>query len=113
MVWQYAAGADDVTAAYCLYLHHLSLAETIEAHLWHAQADPDRTRRLWPSLDHDGNDTSWGPALHAIVQGRAAAPATDAVVGYVSQAMQYVDDLDLPLPPAEFAEHIKELASTT
>jgi hypothetical protein len=26
--WQYAAGAGDDAASYCLYLHHLSLGET-------------------------------------------------------------------------------------
>ncbi|RSO12543.1 hypothetical protein DMH15_40350, partial [Streptomyces sp. WAC 06725] len=37
--WQYAAGAGDTSSAYCLYLHHLSLAEVGEAHWWHAHAD--------------------------------------------------------------------------
>lgn len=35
--WQYAAGADDAPAAFCLYLHHLALGEIGEADWWYAQ----------------------------------------------------------------------------
>nr|WP_260868091.1 hypothetical protein [Streptomyces sp. SAJ15] len=36
--WQFAAGADSVTAAHCLYLHHLQHAEPHLASQWHTQA---------------------------------------------------------------------------
>ena len=36
--WQFAAGAGDGAAAYCLYLHHMTLGEAHEAELWHRQA---------------------------------------------------------------------------
>jgi hypothetical protein len=41
MWWQYAAGADDNIAAYCLYLHHVSLGELHVADRW----------RLWTKVD--------------------------------------------------------------
>ncbi|WP_326615368.1 hypothetical protein OG949_41400 (plasmid) [Streptomyces scopuliridis] len=39
--WQYAAGAGDPAASYCLYLHHRGLGEHGEARWWHKQ-----TRRI-------------------------------------------------------------------
>ncbi|MET9483288.1 hypothetical protein [Streptomyces sp. NPDC006638] len=33
--WQYAAGAGQAAAAYCLYLHHLALGEDVTARWWH------------------------------------------------------------------------------
>ncbi|KUF15250.1 hypothetical protein [Streptomyces silvensis] len=35
--WQYAAGAGDAAASYCLHLHHASLGERDEAVWWRAQ----------------------------------------------------------------------------
>lgn len=35
--WQYAAGAGDNTAGYCLYLHHLARGETLTADWWRSQ----------------------------------------------------------------------------
>lgn len=37
--WQYAAGAGLPAAAYCLYLHHLTLGEDDTANWWHCQID--------------------------------------------------------------------------
>ncbi|MFE7331247.1 hypothetical protein ACFU8W_41300 [Streptomyces sp. NPDC057565] len=37
--WQYAAGAGQAAAAYCLYLHHLALGEKDAADWWHQQTD--------------------------------------------------------------------------
>lgn len=36
--WQFAAGAGNGTAAYCLHLHHLTLGETRDAAYWRGQA---------------------------------------------------------------------------
>ncbi|MFG2823852.1 hypothetical protein ACGFX4_31055 [Kitasatospora sp. NPDC048365] len=36
--WRFAGGADDRTAAFCLYLHHLYRGELREAQLWYEQA---------------------------------------------------------------------------
>lgn len=35
--WQYAAGAGDNTAGYCLYLHHLARGDTLIAEWWRGQ----------------------------------------------------------------------------
>ncbi|MFF2847385.1 RNA polymerase sigma factor [Streptomyces sp. NPDC058001] len=39
--WQFGAGAGEMTAACCLYLHHLSLGEAPEADWWRGQMMPD------------------------------------------------------------------------
>ncbi|SHN38080.1 hypothetical protein SAMN05216499_1609, partial [Actinacidiphila paucisporea] len=45
--WQYAAGADDVAATYCLFLYHLALGEEPEANRWHDQVANRRGSVLW------------------------------------------------------------------
>ncbi|MEV5597020.1 hypothetical protein [Streptomyces sp. NPDC052496] len=112
--WQYAAGAGDTSAAYCLYLHHLSLAEVGEAHWWHAHADPDRPARSRPPADAYDLFVSWAITLE-VARDSGTPPPPAAVVGYVSRAIQFTDnpDLDLPLPPAGFAERIEQLTTTT
>ncbi|MFF3751715.1 hypothetical protein ACFYYH_14835 [Streptomyces sp. NPDC002018] len=47
--WQYAAGAGDPAASYCLYLHHLSLGERGEARWWHTQTRHVQTAPQPPS----------------------------------------------------------------
>ncbi|MFK0181648.1 hypothetical protein ACIQVR_37455 [Streptomyces xanthochromogenes] len=37
--WEYAAGAGQSAAAYCLYLHHLALGDRDAAAWWHRQTD--------------------------------------------------------------------------
>ncbi|MFJ3720839.1 hypothetical protein [Streptomyces sp. NPDC090057] len=37
--WQYAAGAGQPAAAYCLSLHHLAVGEDAPASWWHQQTD--------------------------------------------------------------------------
>ncbi|GHB72103.1 hypothetical protein GCM10010377_73370 [Streptomyces viridiviolaceus] len=36
--WQYAAGAGQAAAAYCVYLHHLALGERNTAEWWHRRS---------------------------------------------------------------------------
>ncbi|MEV0411448.1 hypothetical protein AB0I68_11760 [Streptomyces sp. NPDC050448] len=43
--WQYAAGAGDSIASYCLYLHHLALGENHEAVWWRRQTTPSAIRQ--------------------------------------------------------------------
>jgi hypothetical protein len=76
--WQYAAGAGQAAAAYCLYLHHLALGESDTADWWHRQTDdvqpppqpavhntksPER-----PAQEPQSAETScsWNPAQHRI-----------------------------------------------
>ncbi|MEU4212739.1 hypothetical protein AB0F13_22545 [Streptomyces sp. NPDC026206] len=114
--WQYAAGAGDVTAAYCLYLHHLALAEVGEALWWHAQTDPDdrapATAARWADDPYDAAVT-WGITLAAEERAGCGVPpaAAAAVVGYVPTAVEYVEEVDLPLPTDGFAERIEELTT--
>ncbi|ONK12706.1 hypothetical protein [Streptomyces sp. MP131-18] len=112
--WQFAAGAGDGAAAYCLYLHHLILGETWEAALWHRQADPDRDPE---TADEEREDGSC-PALVLRVLARLCGDracltaAAAAVVHYVPDAVQFVDEIELPLPAADFAQRIEELTAT-
>ncbi len=103
--WQFAAGAEDLAAAYCLFLHHLALGEDSAAKLWLAQAatpDPEEgtvaaALRILRLLKKDHLATS--------------DPVT-AVLACMPVALTYVDeDLDLPLPQPDFSDRIRRLAT--
>ncbi|MET8012850.1 hypothetical protein ABZU86_13610 [Streptomyces sp. NPDC005271] len=112
--WQFAAGAGNTTAAYCLYLHHLALGEGPEADWWHQQMVPNR-HTLAPAehevLMHCMDLGVEGQEPTATVRLTVLPEAAEAVVRYVPTAIEYVDDVDLPLPTAGFAAHIEELAA--
>ncbi|MDX2696782.1 hypothetical protein, partial [Streptomyces ipomoeae] len=118
--WQYAAGAGDSAATYCLYLHHMAHGEEPEAEWWHTQAaagavgdrgrsaagpqDLAATLRVLRGLKETGE-----PALALA----ARAAQVGAVLNYVPAAVSYVDDdLDLPLPDADFADRITSLTAS-
>lgn len=111
--WQFAAGAGDTMAACCLVLYHLSLGEIWEAHWWCRQADPAYTRcceeRVWIS---EIRRAALHRALETAEEATGVTDAAAAVVGYVPTAIEYVDDVDLPLPTAGFAERIEELTAS-
>ncbi|WP_059010321.1 hypothetical protein [Streptomyces specialis] len=116
--WQYAAGAGDAAAAYCLYLHHLTLGERWEAELWHRQSDrPGRDVRGGRHDEPTAGDGS-SPALVlrvlTLLRGDSAylTEAAAAVVHYVPDAVQFVDEIELPLPAADFVKRIEELTAT-
>lgn len=110
--WQFAAGAGDAAAAYCLYLHHLALGEAWEAELWRRQADPDH------GAADDGSDgSSPGLVLRVLTRlrgdgGAFLTAAATAVIHYVPEAVNFVDEIELPLPEAGFAQRIEELTAT-
>ncbi|MFD0417624.1 hypothetical protein [Streptomyces sp. NPDC127108] len=133
--WQYAAGAGDTAASYCLYLHHLSLGERGEAAWWQQQtpsaALPARAADEPGGCPEPGFPLNYPPVrtdrsvpttLRVLsglkVSERAAGPgARPAVVGavmdYVVTAVRYVDpDLELPLPDADFTDHIRVLTAS-
>ncbi|MGK5532743.1 collagen-like triple helix repeat-containing protein [Streptomyces sp. URMC 129] len=140
--WQYAAGAGDAAAAYCLYLHHLAHGERWEAELWHRQAeggDADRPTHRDPDPDPerishvdvavgvavdadtgggtvpaDGSNPGLVLRVLALLRGDRAylTEAAAAVVHYVPDAVQFVDELELPLPAADFVKRIEELTAT-
>ncbi|GGS81576.1 hypothetical protein [Streptomyces badius] len=138
--WQYAAGAGDPAASYCLYLHHRALGEDAPARWWHDQTELLRNA---PSTDHpvtraeaagiepdavpdavsdaldevSTTDESLLPTalrlLEALRAGPAAVPATvGAVIDYAPAAVGYVDDFDLPLTDPDFTDHIRTFIAT-
>ncbi|MFE4540235.1 hypothetical protein ACFRKB_35080 [Streptomyces scopuliridis] len=114
--WQYAAGAGDPTATYCLYLHHRARGEDGQAEWWHVQADV-------PPATHDEGEAAQELAtalrvlswlkMDADARPDEVSRSVSAVLGYVPAALAYVDDdLELPMPiDADFAHRIKALAS--
>ncbi|MER7050102.1 hypothetical protein [Streptomyces jumonjinensis] len=58
--WQYAAGAGQPAAAYCLYLHHLALGETHTARWWHAQTDEVQASETDPQAHQVRTAIYWG-----------------------------------------------------
>jgi hypothetical protein len=116
--WQYAAGAGDSAAALCLYLHHMAHGEKPEADWWQAQTavstechgpsdtgpqDLAATLRVLRSLRETDE------AVSDLV---SRAAQISAVFNYVPAAVSYVDDdLDLPLPDADFPDRITSLIS--
>ncbi|MFD8958714.1 hypothetical protein ACFV0W_17615 [Streptomyces anulatus] len=138
--WQYAAGAGDPAASYCLYLHHRALGEHAPARWWHEQAEllqniPSTDEPVppgeGPGADPDAvpfavtaalnavstTDASLLPTalriLGALKTGPAPVPAVvGAVLDYAPAAVGYVDGLDLPLTDPDFTDHIRTLIAT-
>ncbi|MDT0267185.1 hypothetical protein RM844_12890 [Streptomyces sp. DSM 44915] len=112
--WQFAAGAGDGAAAYCLYLHHMTLGEEWEAELWHRQADPNHHPH--PAADEQLDGSCPGLVLRVLAllhQGEDyLTEAAAAVIHYLPDAVQFVDEIELPLPTPDFARRIEELTAT-
>ncbi|MEV5100044.1 hypothetical protein ACFC5H_28620 [Streptomyces rochei] len=129
--WQYAAGAGQAAAAYCLYLHHLSLGERHTAEWWHRQTDDVQPSPEAPAWD-DGK--SWNPADHQITSAsttqfmrilrhlakqtvRSRPAAVSKLMSYIPAAVTagYLrePDTELPLPGDEFARRINYLLAAT
>lgn len=132
--WQYASGAGDKAASYCLYLHHLSLGENDAAAWWYEQTQTDScpalstpTKRSAPGQkESQGSwtipetvrsvDTSTPTVLRVLRQplhrsGRRRSEVVDALMQYLPTAVAvgYVHDepdVDLPLPGPDFAEQV-------
>ncbi|WP_406388903.1 hypothetical protein [Streptomyces sp. NBC_00887] len=139
--WQYAAGAGDPAASYCLYLHHLALGEHGEADWWHEQTEQiqsalpssDDSTDAEPRIKNDVSDAVTD-ALHAVTTTDASllptalrilgalktesepAPVPEvvgAVLDYVPAAVGPIGDFELPLPAPGFTDHIRTLTKTT
>ncbi|MER6557431.1 hypothetical protein ABT300_06605 [Streptomyces sp. NPDC001027] len=125
--WQYAAGAGQAAAAYCLYLHHLALGEWDTADWWHRQTDEVQPSPEPPARD-DGH--SWNPAEHRITSAstthfmrilrhlaqqtvRSRPAAIGKLMAYIPTAVTagYLrePDTELPLPGDGFARRITSL----
>ncbi|MEV7076603.1 hypothetical protein [Streptomyces sp. NPDC093990] len=121
--WQYAAGAEDTPASYCLYLHHLAHGEPHAAALWQAQAgsyappaDDDTNAEDAPALHAMTPDTSLTTVLRILSHLTRTAPprhspAARAVIEFVASAVAggYTrhPDLEMPLPGDYFAEKLE------
>jgi hypothetical protein len=129
--WQYAAGAGQAAAAYCLYLHHLALGERKTAEWWHQQTDDVQPAPERPAWDDGG---SWNPADHRITSAsttqfmrilrhlakqtvRSRPAAVSKLMAYIPAAVTagYLrePDTELPLPGNEFARRINGLLAAT
>ncbi|MFE3270967.1 hypothetical protein [Streptomyces sp. NPDC059215] len=125
--WQYAAGAGQAAAAYCLYLHHMALGERDTADWWHQQADEVQPPPEPRNVD-DGS--SWNPAEHRLTSAsttefmrilrllakqtvRSRPAAVSRLMAYIPTAVTagYLrePDSELPLPGKEFARRITTL----
>ncbi|EST25035.1 hypothetical protein N566_24675 [Streptomycetaceae bacterium MP113-05] len=108
--WQYAAGAGDSAAAYCLYLHHRALGEDDEADWWRTQARPAQA-----TPDDRQTTTALEVALalrvlRGLKDDRTLPDTLTTLMVYVPAAVAFVDDdLDLPLPDDDFTDRIKTL----
>ncbi|WP_327729213.1 hypothetical protein OG250_24830 [Streptomyces sp. NBC_00487] len=122
--WQYAAGAGDDLASYCLYLHHLILGDTAAAAWWREQTKiatrpaPEPLMAVPDPGVPTTYDASFPTVLRALTHLDRTTPPrrtelVDAVMHYVpgAVALGYVDnpDFELPLPGPDFAEHISIL----
>ncbi|MER6159722.1 hypothetical protein ABT147_29930 [Streptomyces sp. NPDC001868] len=122
--WQYAAGAGDDLASYCLYLHHLILGDTEAAAWWREQTNiatrpaPEPLTAVPDAGVPTAYDASFPTVLRALTHLDRTTPPrrtelVDAVMHYVpgAVALGYVDnpDFELPLPGPDFAEHISIL----
>ncbi|MFF4256335.1 hypothetical protein ACFY1L_34545 [Streptomyces sp. NPDC001663] len=107
--WQYAAGAGDPAASYCLYLHHRALGEDEPADWWHAQ------HAQHTSAEDEDEITTTLRVLRALKPDNSPVPdPVNAVLHYVPAAIAYVDDdLDLPLPDPDFTDRIRALSAPT
>ncbi|MCX4907176.1 hypothetical protein [Streptomyces sp. NBC_00878] len=123
--WQYAAGAGDPTASYCLYLHHRALGEHGAADWWHTQHTQHAQQAQ--HIQHTQTDavaagktgsevaiTTTLRILRALKPDDSPVPEpVNAVLHYVPAAVAYVDDdLDLPLPDPDFTDRIRALTAT-
>jgi hypothetical protein len=127
--WQYAAGAGQAAAAYCLYLHHLAQGEDTTADWWHQQTDD-----VQPAPDNPASATEPGPecapgfnqvhststttilrilrhlAKHTVRPRTAAVThllayiPTAVTIGYLREP-----DMELPLPGPDFARRVRDV----
>ncbi|MFC8841095.1 hypothetical protein ACFT8Q_13430 [Streptomyces griseoincarnatus] len=136
--WQYAAGAGQAAAAYCLYLHHLAQGEGAAADWWHHQTDDVQSPPESPHPDQDDDpkpycDRRWHPANHPVtststttilrILRHLSANTTRSRSAAVLKLMAYIPrvvaagylrepETELPLPGDGFAQHIQELIAT-
>ncbi|GAA2280444.1 hypothetical protein GCM10010145_59620 [Streptomyces ruber] len=125
--WQYAAGAGDPAASYCLHLHHLASGDVYAAAFWQeqtgseAQQDSPATGNDRPTYDLNAN-TSIPTVLHVLsrlasVTRRKHTETTAAVIDFVAAAVASGYDLnpdcEIPTPGEGFAEQLEIIIAAT
>ncbi|MFJ8932069.1 hypothetical protein ACIRLA_36420 [Streptomyces sp. NPDC102364] len=133
--WQYAAGAGQPAAAYCLYLHHLALGEDETAQWWHHQTEdvqPPHASADEPGPPRPQPGPEWQPDSHTLADTTTilrmlrhlARSTTRSRTTAVTDLMSYVPtavatgylrepDMDLPMPGPGFASHVHTLLAST
>ncbi|GGY12002.1 DUF6207 family protein [Streptomyces minutiscleroticus] len=128
--WQYAAGAGDVAACYCLYLHHLARGDTYAAAFWQEQSRSSTQQdALTISTTTDdvpahsvSVDTSLPTLLRILSRLASTTPrehteTADAVISFVTMSVTIGydrnPDWEIPLPGPDFAEHLKMIIAAT
>ncbi|MEV8605562.1 hypothetical protein AB0465_37475 [Streptomyces griseoviridis] len=128
--WQYAGGADDAPASYCLYLQHLACGDPHAAALWQAQADAGLPRESaaaprtggadGPSRRALTADASLSTVLRVLSRLTPAAPrhqpdTARTVIDFVATAVAIGydrhPDLEIPVPGKDFAEQLEAIAA--
>ncbi|MDQ0955852.1 hypothetical protein QFZ24_009861 [Streptomyces phaeochromogenes] len=126
--WQYAAGADDAPASYCLYLQHLARGDTHAAALWQAQArayTPQEAQEEEygedaPAYSMMTADTSLSTVLRILSRLSHAAPrrhtpTARAVIEFVAAAVALGydrhPDFEIPVPGQYFAEQLETIVA--
>ncbi|WP_406447415.1 hypothetical protein OG782_01185 [Streptomyces sp. NBC_00876] len=100
--WQFAAGAGDATAAYCLHLLHLSRGERRDAAHWAEQA---------AALDCGAIRAGRLSVRHATGQGRDHRPSPQLRAAVQRLTIEEDDDFgSVPHPDPDLADQIVELA---
>lgn len=109
--WQYASGAGDHPAAYCLALYHQAHGEIGEADWWHTQAQltPLETDDL-PPMEQLRRDLRILRILKDR-EGRPLPAPVAAALAYVPAAVGWVDDLELPLPDHDFPQRVAAMVA--
>ncbi|MFE7114717.1 hypothetical protein ACFU99_04755 [Streptomyces sp. NPDC057654] len=112
--WQYAAGAGDTAAAYCLCLHYRALGDHERADFWYGQTGldtpADATRHRTPGYSLNLPTVLRVLSLLAPAADRERSSALYAVMEYVATTVAdgYVrtPGYEIPLPGPDFAEQI-------
>ncbi|MFJ9777179.1 hypothetical protein ACIRVF_39095 [Kitasatospora sp. NPDC101157] len=115
--WQFAAGAGNLTAAYCLYLHHIRMGELRDAEHWFHQAarlDEDAPAPVPPAMP----DVPGYPYLAALMA--PPLPDTTGLPSPDHALREAIDDLPgahsemcgpFSLPTGDIAHQLQELAA--
>ena len=113
--WQYAAGAGERGASYCLSLYHRALGDVRTADFWLDQAEDDTQGR-------GGEASSTATVLRIITQfnadnERTLTEAARAVMSYTASAVnagyRRYPDVEIPVPGPHFAETVQVILAVT